>query len=172
MNRAPDCANVDSFSVPLFIQQKALTPLDEHFSKQEVDDLFPYVRDVITGPDGHIYAWWWSTDLRVIYRNTDLVPDAPRTWDELLAAAKKAHDAKGVDGYLFNGGRWEGDDVRQPRLLLDAGRRAAGQAGQAAVRQGRERREDAQRPALPAQGGHLRRDADPRRHLRQPTTSS
>jgi multiple sugar transport system substrate-binding protein len=108
VNRAPDCANVDSFSVPLFIQQKALTPLDRYFPKQDVDDLFPYVRDVITGPDGHIYAWWWSTDLRLIYRNTDLVPDAPRTWDELLQDAKKAHDAKGVDGYLFNGGRWEG----------------------------------------------------------------
>jgi multiple sugar transport system substrate-binding protein len=108
VNRAPDCANVDSFSVPLFIQQKALTPLDDYFPQQDRADLFPYVRDVITGPDGHIYAWWWSTDLRLIYRNTDLVPDAPRTWDELLADAKKAHDAKGVDGYLFNGGRWEG----------------------------------------------------------------
>ena len=49
-------------------------------------DLFPYVRKVITGPDGHIYAWWWSTDLRVLYRRTDLVPKAPRTWDELIAA--------------------------------------------------------------------------------------
>ena len=108
VDNAPDCANVDSFSVPLFIQQKALTPLDDHFSQAEVDDLFPYVRDVITGPDDRIYAWWWSTDLRVIYRNTELVPEAPRTWDELLTAARKAGEQEGVDGYLFNGGRWEG----------------------------------------------------------------
>ena len=54
VDNAPDCANVDSFSVPLFIQQKALTPLDDHFSQAEVDDLFPYVRDVITGPDDRI----------------------------------------------------------------------------------------------------------------------
>jgi multiple sugar transport system substrate-binding protein len=48
------------------------------------------------------------TDLRVIYRRTDLVPEAPRTWDELLAFAEQARekDPK-VDGYLFNGGRWE-----------------------------------------------------------------
>jgi multiple sugar transport system substrate-binding protein len=77
-------------------------------SRRQLADLFPYVRRVMTGPDGHVYAWWWSTDLRVLYRRTDLVPRAPRTWSELLAAAKAAErkDPK-VDGYLFNGGRWE-----------------------------------------------------------------
>jgi multiple sugar transport system substrate-binding protein len=60
VGEAPDCANVDSFTVPLFIQQGVLKPLDAHFTRQEVQDLFPYVRDVITGPDRHLYAWWWS----------------------------------------------------------------------------------------------------------------
>ena len=108
VGQAPDCANVDSFTVPLFVEQGALKPLDEHFTEQEREDLFPYVRDVITGPDGKTYAWWWSTDLRVLYRRTDLVPEAPRTWDELIEAAKQAQerDPK-VDGYLYNGGRWE-----------------------------------------------------------------
>jgi multiple sugar transport system substrate-binding protein len=106
---APDCASVDSFSLPLFIQQKALVPLDRYFSQAEVDDLLPFVRRTIHGPDGHLYAWWWATDLRLIYRNVDLVPEAPRTWDELIAYAKAAHkkDPK-VDGYLYNGGRYEG----------------------------------------------------------------
>lgn len=108
IGEAPDCANVDSFTIPLFIEQGVLKPLDEHFTKQQLDDLFPHVRKVMTGPDGHIYAWWWSTDLRVIYRNTELVPNPPRTWDELIEFAKQAEqkDPK-VDGYLFNGGRWE-----------------------------------------------------------------
>jgi multiple sugar transport system substrate-binding protein len=106
---APDCASVDSFSLPLFIQQKALVPLDRYFTKAEVDDLLPFVRRTVHGPDGHLYAWWWSTDLRLIYRNTDLVPKAPRTWDELIAFAKAAHEKKPkVDGYLYNGGRYEG----------------------------------------------------------------
>jgi multiple sugar transport system substrate-binding protein len=108
VGEAPDCANVDSFTVPLFIEQGVLKPLDAHFTPQEVEDLFPYVRDVITGPDDHVYAWWWSTDLRVIYRRTDLVPEAPRTWDQLLDFAKQAREKDPeVDGYLFNGGRWE-----------------------------------------------------------------
>src|SRR3712207_911986 len=37
------------------------------------------------------------------------ISEAPRTWDELIQAAQEAEqkDSK-VDGYLFNGGRWEG----------------------------------------------------------------
>ncbi|HYH89695.1 MAG TPA: extracellular solute-binding protein [Solirubrobacteraceae bacterium] len=106
---APDCASVDSFSLPLFIEQKALVPLDRYFTKAEVDDLLPFVRRTVHGPDDHLYAWWWNTDLRLIYRNVDLVPKAPETWDELIAAAKaaKEKDPK-VDGYLYNGGRYEG----------------------------------------------------------------
>ena len=108
VGQAPDCANVDSFTVPLFIEQEALVPLDEHFSQREVAKLLPYVRDVITGPDDSIYAWWFSTDLRVLYRRTDLVPEAPRTWDELIEAGREAvRKDSDVDGYLFNGGRWE-----------------------------------------------------------------
>ena len=108
VGEAPDCANVDSFTIPLFISQHVLAPVDRYLPKARLNDLFPYVRRVMTGPDGHVYAYWWSTDLRVIYRRTDLVPKAPRTWDQLIADAKAAQrkDPK-VDGYLFNGGRWE-----------------------------------------------------------------
>jgi multiple sugar transport system substrate-binding protein len=108
VGEAPDCANVDSFTIPLFIQQGVLQPIDRYISRAQLNDLFPYVRRVMTGPDGHVYAWWWSTDLRVLYRRTDLVPKAPRTWDQLIADAKAAHrkDPK-VDGYLYNAGRWE-----------------------------------------------------------------
>jgi multiple sugar transport system substrate-binding protein len=108
VDEAPDCASVDSFAVPLFVEQDALKPIDRFFSESELRDLFPFVREVITGPDDHIYAWWWHTDLRVIYRRTDLVPRAPRTWDELIEFAREAKrkDRK-VDGYLFNAGRWE-----------------------------------------------------------------
>jgi multiple sugar transport system substrate-binding protein len=87
---APDCANVDSFTIPLFIEQGVLQPLDKYFTPAQLKDLFPNVRKVMTGPDGHVYAWWWSTDLRVLYRRTDLVPKAPKTWDELISYAQQA----------------------------------------------------------------------------------
>jgi multiple sugar transport system substrate-binding protein len=105
--RAPDCVTVDSFQLALFIKNGVLQPLDQFFSKEEIADLFPFIREGITGPDGHIYAWWWGTDLRVLYRNTDIMKDAPQTWDEMKTAALAASKT-GVDGVLFNGGRWEG----------------------------------------------------------------
>lgn len=105
--RAPDCATVDSFQLALFIDNDVLQPVTEYFSPEEIDDLFPFIRDGVTGPDGEIYAWWWGTDLRVLYRNTELIPDAPETWDELREAALAAAES-GVEGVIFNGGRWEG----------------------------------------------------------------
>jgi multiple sugar transport system substrate-binding protein len=66
--RAPDCVTVDSFQLALFIENKVLQPVTKYFSQEEIDDLFPFIREGITGPDGEIYAWWWGTDLRVLYR--------------------------------------------------------------------------------------------------------
>lgn len=103
----PDCGSVDSFQLALFMNAKVLQPLNDYFTKDEIADLFPFVRDGITGPDGKIYAWWWDTDLRVLYRNKDIVPTAPNTWDELKAAALASKE-KGMEGVLVNGGRWEG----------------------------------------------------------------
>ena len=109
VGRAPDCANVDSFVVAQFIEQGALKPVDQYFTKEEINGQFPFVRDVVVGDDGKMYAAWWATDVRVLYRRTDLVPEAPRTWDELIEYANAAEQKDpDVDGYLFNGGRWEG----------------------------------------------------------------
>jgi multiple sugar transport system substrate-binding protein len=61
----------------------------------------------VSDKDGEIYAWWWNTDLRVLYRRTDMVPTAPVTWDEPKAAGV-ASTKKGMEGVIFNGGRYEG----------------------------------------------------------------
>jgi len=103
----PDCAAVDSFVLGLFMKNKVLQPLNAYFTQAEIDDLFPFVRQGITGADGKIYAWWWDTDLRVLYRNKEIVAEAPKTWDDLKAAAL-ASKGQGMEGLLFNGGRWEG----------------------------------------------------------------
>src|ERR1700750_2080275 len=76
VGQAPDCANVDSFTIPLFISQHVLSPVDRYIPKARLDDLFPYVRRVMTGPDGHVYAYWWSTDRRGLYRRTRVTPPA------------------------------------------------------------------------------------------------
>jgi multiple sugar transport system substrate-binding protein len=104
---APDCAAVDSFVLGQFKLNHVLSDLSPYFSKEEVADLFPFVREGVSDKDGKIYAWWWNTDLRVLYRRTDMVPTAPVTWDELKAAGV-ASTKKGMEGVVFNGGRYEG----------------------------------------------------------------
>ena len=134
---APDCSAVDSFEVPLFIHQGVLQPIEQYFTKQEIDDLFPYVRPIVSDAAGHIYAWWWTTDLRLLYRNTALVPDAPQTWSETreAAVAAKQKAGPGIDGLLFNGGRNETTMIdflpqfwaQGGRLVDDAGNPVFGQ---------------------------------------------
>ena len=104
---APDCAAVDSFVLPLFKQAGVLKSLSPYFTKEEIDQLFPFVREGVTGKDGQIYAWWWSTDLRVLYRNKEVVPNEPATWADAKAAGLQSVEA-GMEGILFNGSRYEG----------------------------------------------------------------
>ncbi|OLP52865.1 ABC transporter substrate-binding protein [Rhizobium rhizosphaerae] len=104
---APDCAAVDSFVLPLFKKAGVLKSFSPYFKKEEIDQLFPFVREGVTGKDGQIYAWWWSTDLRVLYRNKEIIKDGPQTWDETKKAALASVE-QGMEGILFNGGRYEG----------------------------------------------------------------
>ncbi|TDL81480.1 extracellular solute-binding protein [Palleronia sediminis] len=105
--RGPDCAMIDSSQLALFKQTGTLQPMNMVFSDDEIADLFPYVREAVTNEAGEVLAWWWFTDLRVLYRDTSIVPDAPQTWEALREAGLAAVDA-GREGVLFNGGRWEG----------------------------------------------------------------
>lgn len=104
---APDCAAVDSFVLSQFMVNHVLADFTPYFTKDEVADLFPFIRTGITDKDGTIRAWWWDTDLRVLYRNKDIVPDAPKTWDDLKKAALASKD-KGMEGVIYNAGRYEG----------------------------------------------------------------
>ncbi|WFU04697.1 ABC transporter substrate-binding protein (plasmid) [Rhizobium sp. CB3171] len=104
---APDCAAVDSFVLSQFMINHVLADFSPYFSKDEIADLFPFIRNGITDKDGTIRAWWWDTDLRVLYRNKSIVPDAPQTWDDLKKAALASKD-QGMEGVLFNASRYEG----------------------------------------------------------------
>ncbi|WP_281826912.1 extracellular solute-binding protein [Jannaschia rubra] len=105
--RGPDCAMIDSSQIALFRDTGVLQPMNAVFDAAAVDDLFPYVRDAVIDAEGNVLAWWWFTDLRVLYRDTRLVPEAPQTWEEAQAAGLAAA-GQGSEGFLFNGGRWEG----------------------------------------------------------------
>lgn len=90
-------------------------------------------RDFLEGPasvaiaGGRTFAVPWFVDVGLLYRRTDLVPDAPRTWDALEAAAA------GAGGFVWQGRQYEGltcvacevihghggEMLRDGRVLLD-----------------------------------------------------
>ncbi len=124
--RGPDCAMIDSSQLATFKEAGLLAPMTPFFTDEEIDDLFPFVRDGVTDANGDIVAWWWFTDLRVLYRDTTQVPDAPQTWAELQEAAASVAEG-GKEGILFNAGRdeasafdWLGHFWAQGGELVDA----------------------------------------------------
>jgi multiple sugar transport system substrate-binding protein len=71
------------------------------------DDL-PAVVDAVT-LDGKTFALPWYVDVGILYYRTDLVPRAPRTWDELVSMARDAQKKDPtLRGYLFQGRQYEG----------------------------------------------------------------
>ncbi len=106
-NRLPDVASVDSFWMPLFLEGGHVKPLDPYWPAEERADFLPFTIDTLTDAQGHVYGLWHGTDCRVLYYRTDLVPEPPRTWDELLTIASRISSERGIAGYVYNAGRWE-----------------------------------------------------------------
>jgi multiple sugar transport system substrate-binding protein len=105
--RLPDIASVDSFWMPLFLEGGHVRPLDPFWPPEERADFMPFTIETLSDAQGRVYGLWHGTDCRVLYYRTDLVPDPPETWDELLAVASRIARERGIAGYLYNAGRWE-----------------------------------------------------------------
>jgi len=60
-------------------------------------------------PDGRTRAIPWYVDVGLLYYRTDLVPDPPRTYEALEAAARAAMARDpGLQGYVWQGRQYEG----------------------------------------------------------------
>jgi len=106
VGNAPDLVNVDSFFLPRFYDY--LQPIGKYISQERLNDYFPFVREGMTNNDGQVVAIWPETDVRGLYYRTDLVPNPPKTWDELVTMASKISKEENLAGYLFPAGRGEG----------------------------------------------------------------
>ncbi|TBL79082.1 extracellular solute-binding protein [Paenibacillus thalictri] len=135
-NRAPDAAMIDAYMLPKFYQY--LQPLDEYFQKAglKMDDFFPFAQNVMKGPDGKIYGIQFTTDTRVLFYRKDLVPNPPKTWDEVLEAGKKLQ-GQGYDAFLLPGGRAEASTVTVSLpMFMSQGGELINKDGQAAFGEG------------------------------------
>lgn len=105
--RLPDVASIDSFWLPLFLEGGHLQPLNDYWPETDRRDFLPFTIDTLSRRD-QVYGVWHETDCRVLFYRKDLVPTPPRTWEELLRIAPRIARERGISGYLYNGGRWEG----------------------------------------------------------------
>jgi multiple sugar transport system substrate-binding protein len=103
--RLPDVASIDSFWLPLLMND--VQPLDAYWPADDRRDFLPFTIQTLSDPAGHVLGLWHETDCRVLFYRKDLVPTAPRTWDELLDTASRITRDRHVSGYLYNAGRWE-----------------------------------------------------------------
>ncbi|GAA3124832.1 N,N'-diacetylchitobiose ABC transporter substrate-binding protein DasA [Planomonospora alba] len=105
----PDVTEIGNDQVPLWRSQDALHPITPIFSGGEQAEIPKNLLSLETD-GGEIYAAPWGAGTRaVLYRKDwfdELKIEVPKTWDELVAAAKKIQKEKGkdVDGFAFNGG--------------------------------------------------------------------
>ncbi|MGP3957232.1 extracellular solute-binding protein [Nonomuraea sp. 3N208] len=105
----PDVTEIGNDQVPLWQSQDALAPVTSITTGGEHTQIPKNLFGLET-IDGEVYAMPWGAGTRaVMYRKDwfeDLKIEVPKSWDELLAAAKKIQDEKGkdVDGFAFNGG--------------------------------------------------------------------
>ncbi|RCG32551.1 extracellular solute-binding protein [Sphaerisporangium album] len=106
----PDVTEFGNDQVAAWVAQDALADITE-ITKSAPD--FQQIPQNLWGYetiDGKIYAAPWGGGTRaVLYRKDwfdELGIQAPKTWDELVAAGKKIVEKKGkdVDGFAFNGG--------------------------------------------------------------------
>ncbi len=83
---APDVAQMGNTWIPEFVAVHAL----EELAPSTVDqrDYFPgiWATNVV---DGKLYGVPWYVDTRVLFYRSDIVPRAPRTWDEWTAAMER-----------------------------------------------------------------------------------
>ncbi|WIE71818.1 extracellular solute-binding protein [Curtobacterium sp. MCJR17_020] len=99
---APDVMYEDTFLVKADAEAGYLLPLDKYTAKwKDWDQFFDNAKQAGQGDDGKIYGVPMGTDTRALWYNKDIfksvglpVPWQPKTWDDVLAAAKTIKDKK------------------------------------------------------------------------------
>ncbi|HJZ66763.1 MAG TPA: extracellular solute-binding protein [Blastocatellia bacterium] len=79
-----------------------LAPLDELIGRDGLEDFVPLLLE-LASVDGSLYGVPRNIDVRLLHYRTDLIDSPPRTWDDLLALARKHNAPPDLYGFLFPG---------------------------------------------------------------------
>jgi ABC-type sugar transport system permease subunit/ABC-type glycerol-3-phosphate transport system substrate-binding protein len=103
---APDVLQLDVIWTPEFAAAGWIRPLAE--SEADLSDFFPATLEA-NRYRGKLYALPWFVDVGMLYYRKDLVPVAPRSFDELTRDALGALGKGGTRyGFVWQGARYEG----------------------------------------------------------------
>ena len=103
------------------------------------EDLQAAVGGVLPGPlatttwDGRTYAATANTNVQLLWYRSDLVPEPPGTWDEMLAMAEELEAAGEPHVVAFTGAQYEGLVVGFNTLLASYGGRLVSEDGTTAT---------------------------------------
>src|SRR5262249_6316209 len=93
------------------IKSDVIEPWDDYIPKDVLDDIIPSIRAECT-VDGKLYSWPFLLDITGMGWNAEQtekagITEAPKTWDEYLANAKKIQDSgTATYGATFDSHGW------------------------------------------------------------------
>jgi maltose/maltodextrin transport system substrate-binding protein/arabinogalactan oligomer/maltooligosaccharide transport system substrate-binding protein len=96
VGEGPDLMITAHDSLGLFVANGAIVPLD---LGDIAEDFYPSALNLFTY-QGQLWGLPYATENIALIRNVDLVPEAPKTWEEVRALSEAAH-ATGEDTYGF-----------------------------------------------------------------------
>jgi multiple sugar transport system substrate-binding protein len=102
-NRAPDISQIDGYILPRFYDY--VQPLDDFMGQISLDDYFPFAREVMTDAE-NVKGLQFTTDVRVLYYQKDLIKEPPASWEELFQVGQEVKD-KVPAVFLYPAGRGE-----------------------------------------------------------------
>ena len=86
IGRAPDAVQMSDN--PLY--NRWLKPLDAFISKEELDDFFSWTHTIMIDPeDGKLKRIKFNTGTGGLWYRRDLMPEPPRSWDEVIEIGKR-----------------------------------------------------------------------------------
>lgn len=104
-----DVFAIDVVWAPEFARAGWLADLSAAFPAERLrNEFLPHAVDAVT-LEGRVYAVPWYLDVGLLYYRADLVPRAPKTYDELseMARAAMRRDPR-LSGFLWQGRQYEG----------------------------------------------------------------
>src|SRR3954471_9094880 len=113
-----DIINMDTINTPEFAEAGWMKEMTGKDKQDALDDVLPGPAASVTWK-GKVYGIPTNTNVQLLWYRKDLVPNPPKTWDEMIAMAKKLPPGEG--DILEQGQKYEGYVVWFNNLVASGG---------------------------------------------------